>query len=899
MFVTVQHIIRSICLIVCLIAFSFQANGQGQTVPFTWKDSQKRVCKADLQVQLMQESTRGLFKLIFSVRWYAHDGTRIQTNSPYLYLSKYYFKLLPADLFTCITFDGPSTTDLLFQNQENLFFTCSRSGNATLSVDAQLRFALTYKDAQEGRMADIGLDGNKSLQLQFPLKVPVEEKVVSTNDAGSDGTPVLGNRENSYYQNLLLEIQRFEYRKQGFVERSRNEGLKDLTQKINEQEGGSWLSNPVKDSLQRLVNEGLRRGEITIRDLDEFIGEMETLKSGIRNDSIQDGQLAPVSGRLNNVLEEMRFIRNSYSKARYDLTGIRDQLMHTEELATSDSLVVVVRNLYLPIMGKQLDSLHILINMHHQVSEELKPFLEGPRGKSIGSTHLDSIRGLHSRVGVLQNQLKANHSETWFNYRNQMYGRGTIIEIENIHSNFTKEDIALDADIRNKEAAIQSHNLRISNPGFLASKWVLWMGSGIIVIFLAFWLMWAIRRSDRKSALTTGLPSVGLDPANTGMVSGYMVDSRGVLDPVAYEEYYHVTGNMQKPEPIITSLYIHFGVIKSIYQLVHGALMRKQPTDFGGFLFGSYYRVPQSKNQKFEVLIDKFVAAESIRSGANRTSDNGEDMVDELDNAVKQNKKYLLIGWLASSQDATMIMPDDQVKVHRNFFKEKWQMALLIHPGSENLRSALFLRRKSGFFDPIPDPSAFIRWDELYHYALNPPQLEEMQAIQMRRQADSYLQIKMTSSWSDSMISRVNLSRAVLEEVRSAVDHQDLINPGYKVSGFLYGSFESDQLKGNSGYDLFVERFIESQNGNKARELPGFRLLGWWGSGHNEIDGFLPEAAPYHEQFFKEAFHIACLENASSGEFRILSRKQNMELNNNVIETEVFNLPDLIAALRK
>ena len=77
--------------------------------------------------------------------------------------------------------------------------------------------------------------------------------------------------------------------------------------------------------------------------------------------------------------------------------------------------------------------------------------------------------------------------------------------------------------------------------------------------------------------------------------------------------------------------------------------------------------------------------------------------------------------------------------------------------------------------------------------------------------------------------------------------------------------------------------------------MPGSQLVGWIKFDENEIFESLKTAIPYHTDVFKAAHHIAVLVNSQTNETRFFSRKSTMEMNNNTIETEEFNLDSLTA----
>jgi len=271
------------------------------------------------------------------------------------------------------------------------------------------------------------------------------------------------------------------------------------------------------------------------------------------------------------------------------------------------------------------------------------------------------------------------------------------------------------------------------------------------------------------------------------------------------------------------------------------------------------------------------------------------DLVDEMDEVVRQNKKHLLLGWFAPTSDAALALENELSKLHRTFFREKWQIGLLINPGTHDIQSAFFLRRKSGFYETYPDPAAILNWDKLYGYAANPPRVKVAEPGSPMVELKDLAVLQLRTGWCDSLVENLGFTRQAVLDIEHACSQQVSLNTAYSVLGFLYGTIQGGGSDQNPGPDcrLVVTRFIEAQNGSSPREIPDYRLLGWWGYGNADIQDYLPDAIRYHEQYFRENHQLFILHSSVSGEIRVLTRKKNLELNNSIIETEEFNFRQL------
>jgi hypothetical protein len=273
------------------------------------------------------------------------------------------------------------------------------------------------------------------------------------------------------------------------------------------------------------------------------------------------------------------------------------------------------------------------------------------------------------------------------------------------------------------------------------------------------------------------------------------------------------------------------------------------------------------------------------------------DLIEELDDLVRQNKKYRLIGWFTSSADNSLEIPEGLMRIHRSFFKEKWQIGLLLNPGSDILQGAGFFRRRSGYLDPMPDPAAFVKWDELYRFAVNPTSVAKNESNGSGRKEKSYSRISLNTTWGDSVVTAVNFDPAVVREIIAAAAIQAIPKDNYQVVGYLYGEVVPQPVADGktSEYEVYVDRFMELNNELTPRELPGFTLLGWWGQSDVDVMTYLANAVKYHEQTFRDSHQLACLVNPATGELRIFTRKHSLEMNNSTIETEEYQLNSLLS----
>lgn len=197
----------------------------------------------------------------------------------------------------------------------------------------------------------------------------------------------------------------------------------------------------------------------------------------------------------------------------------------------------------------------------------------------------------------------------------------------------------------------------------------------------------------------------------------------------------------------------------------------------------------------------------------------------------------------------------------------------------------------------MPDPAAFIKWDELYRFALNPSTTSKNESDEVDHDKTEYARISLNNTWGDSIVTAINFDPIVVSEIMTAASNQAIPKDTYQVVGYLYGKVVTKPTEeGKSDdYEVFASRFIEIANELAPRDLPGLTLLGWWGQSNVDVMNYLHSAIEYHERLFKDAYHFSCLVNPVTGELRIFTRKHSLEMNNSTIETEEYQLKSLLS----
>ena len=888
---------RILRLIFFLLMFSSCLIGQEQgpfSHTFTWIDRDDKAKNAVLKFEWISQESSELYRIKWSVIWFDQFNQPMVSASqkPFLYLHKFYFNISPSAQFRCITFNETSQTELLFQDSDNLLIQSSGKDGEEITIEAAFSYGFSREEILRGNMQRIRLHSGTKLRYSFPFivadrgpeRVAIQDPIISREAT-----------VQSMKSRFDRDLEQINIRLGSFAGFEADQLLSGLFK-------GSWRDGPPAgtpfdriDSIRVRVLSEINRSRIVTGDLNLLISELEILRNGLTSDSLVAFSMKDNLDKTERFLRQAGELKLTVFNYRVDLEMAASKLSADMPVNFADSLLSVIRSSYSGQFIAHLDSLDLLRVIYRSLSDELTTYFEGPKSHARNNPHLDSLFALHETLMLKLVDLQGAHDTDWRRYRDQALGVGLVAEIESAHQKFADATTELGDSLAMTRQEIEKLRERVAKPGILTSRTLIWTGT-IILLFL---LLMTLVRMIIRYRMTGHIMKEGTSGRIESITGRSTVTggnaSDGLMDSAAYHEYFSVVFTESIPESVIGKVNIHTTAIKAVYQLVQGALFKKAPHDFGGYLLGSYYRMHSKEMSRFELFIDKVVPSASLRQENTNEVTERIDLVDEMDEVVRQNKKHLLLGWFAPTSDAALALENGLGKLHRTFFREKWQVGLLINPGTHDIQSAIFLRRKSGFFETYPDPASILNWDKLYEYAVNPPRVKVVETSTPIIDSKGYPVLQLRTGWCDSVVESLSFAHQVVSEIEHSSTQQANLNEAFSVLGFLYGTIHADDSKQTAGLDchLVITRFIDSRNGSTPREIPDYQLLGWWGYGNAEIQDYLPEAIPYHEKYFRESHQLFALHNSASGEIRVFSRKNNLEMNNSIIETEEFNFRQL------
>lgn len=849
-------------LIIILLIFCFLANSfaQESNYSFTWLDRNEKVMAGSLSCNLVALPVEGQYQLAFSVSWFNQEGKQILdvNKMPILSLSKYDLVKDPAQNLRCAFFEQKKPSSLNFQTTENLNIQVLNGYTGEIKLTAHFQYALTREDYESGKSDLIVVKGSNDLKMSFQVRA-------SKPSGGTDFAKESGRKNETMLANSAAI-------------RQVSANYQKLLERFNDFKGRASADEIAKPDF--------------MKSLDMLSDNVESERSSLNRDSLPADTFQLYRERYSKLDIQVLDFRSEVLRMRISQPDRSGGAALLAGQQADDSVRRSIRSIFEPVITSQLDSLDLLSKGQKSVALEISSLITDPKTRRKSAFRIDSLIDSHKEIRKNFLALELSHENTWKNYRNAIDGYRPVTEIENSHSSFVagKNDVQSAIDMLDRGVATVRTD-QSDTPWYLSTKLV-WIGLAVVLLFVFFSGIWSSAR-NRK------IIQAGLSPVDKGNAIGPAgkATNGGLFSAELPDEYFTLDYQETIPESAVGMVHFNGSSIKSVYHLIQAALLERKGDDFGGYLFGNQYKLHGKGTSKSEIFVEKVCDSKYLRSSIANDISARTDLMEELDGLLLQNKKLRMIGWFTSTVDNSMEVPEGLMKVHRSFFKEKWQMGILLNPGSDVLQGAGFLRRKSGYLDPMPDPAAFIKWDELYRFALNPSTTSKNESDEVDHDKTEYARISLNNTWGDSIVTAINFDPIVVSEIMTAASNQAIPKDTYQVVGYLYGKVVTKPTEeGKSDdYEVFASRFIEIANELAPRDLPGLTLLGWWGQSNVDVMNYLHSAIEYHERLFKDAYHFSCLVNPVTGELRIFTRKHSLEMNNSTIETEEYQLKSLLS----
>ncbi len=867
-----------------LVGSSPQLSAQNQLYDVIWLNSEEKKLAGQLSIDMIPNISQSEFNLSFTIHWFDANGNLITDDAikPLIYLSDSDIQIVQNTHVYCKTFTDSDAFDIYFSDIKALTFGFLPDVSETVEIRFLFKYAYSQEDIFNAKTYVLGYSGGS----QFIYRIPLSRlKPQNTNarpeesEFTSDPRVVqeclrmdscvadLNQRSNSLINAIQLS---------GFQAR-----ITSLDNMISSPTG---LDSATVARYKEELNSGLESSGRFLPKLDTLARDIsqaeKTLTDPIPYDSIRvyRSSLENISRKLRDSKDDLLVWR---AQMRTLLSNIGVQVIPNDLSEQRE----IISNKFRPLFNSQVEKIQRLLRQHEVLMEDLQPILTDLPSKAIGSRALDSLIIFHTIHLDSLESFKNTHRTDYLEYIGRIKETGAIAELETLHSSFNDSYTIATEDLTRVSDQIDLFKRRVLEIQSKEDYTLLWIGGSVMILLIFVFLIREIRINRKRNSRTS-------EKAVGSKLGGVEFD----LDEELKGPGYYPFIVPQNIESVIKELHLSNRAIKSINQIVQGAISNKSAHAFGGFLFGTQYKT-QGQGQgagMYMVMVDQVIVSKTLHKDFTPGVTTNEDIVDEIDRVISENKTKTLLGWFTSTDDEEFMMSESLIKVHRTFFRDRWQIAMLINPFSSDLRSAVYLRRKSGYFEPKAEKECQISLDELYQYSIDPPtpgEKEEEFVPDMKE----FKQLVINGNWCDSIVLTVNFHLDVISSIKKETETERIGISNNPAVGSFYGKvIVVKSEKGGQEYHIYITRYVEVSNGEAPRDIPGYSLLGWLSLNNQEIFESLKIALPYHDIHFKKPFQVAVVVNTGTAEMRVFSQKHNLEMNNNIIETEEFNLSNLI-----
>jgi len=872
-----QFVVFLLILISATTAFS-----QESVYKFIWHNQAEEKQAGYLKINALTSPGGSEIVLNINVEWHDSRGQTIakSEDKPLLYLSEYDLETFGNTKVFCKTFTDTDKNDMFFSDHASLVFGYSPETIDLIEFRFKFQYAFSEKDIYAAKTRVIDYPSGSRLILRIPA---AQLKNVKTQV----------NQSQDLSRNLKIESFCKELDSCIVVLYDKTQSLQNKIDSLDYQHSINRLDDELSSKqgmdsarnyqVKNILQDKLVESDSIMSEIDRLFIEARALEGMLSPDKMPPDSLLSFQARTESISRRVKTYNYDFLAYRRHIRALQDNLGVVIIPNDLDDQRVLLEETYIPKYESQIDSLNEVRLKHDVLLMDLGPRLADYPSKALGSVELDSLVNQHYLLKKHLAAIRNSHRNSYLNYLDQTSETGPIAKIESLHLNIEDIIIVCNQLFEQVDSDIIDMERKVMEIQSQRDYTILWIGGGILLVFLTVLL---IRTSQgNKTAKQWPVQASGTKPSDANLdFESELISGESDFFPFRVSE---------NAESVIREVHLSFRAIKAMNQIVHGAISRKSPAEFGGYFFGRQYRVTGKGHGHYVLMIDQVISSEKIRPEFHSGISVSEDLVEEMNQVLGENNSMALLGWFTSTGNDEIEMGEDLAKLHRTYFRDKWQIALLTNPTTDDLHSAIFLRRKTGFFETNPGEDCQMSLEDLYQYSLN-PLLGVKKKMERTYPEKEYTRLILNQNWCDSIVQEVNFHESVVDIILKEVEENKHKESNQVASGFFYGQVEV--LVGDSVQQeikLLVDRFIIAINGESPREIPDLTLLGWLSIGNQEIFENLKTVLHYHKKHFPKIHQVSMIVNTRTNEFRIFSQKHNLELNNNVIETEEFNLDDL------
>lgn len=152
--------------------------------------------------------------------------------------------------------------------------------------------------------------------------------------------------------------------------------------------------------------------------------------------------------------------------------------------------------------------------------------------------------------------------------------------------------------------------------------------------------------------------------------------------------------------------------LEGIGATVRKSLERQPVHETGGFLLGNYQHAGQGI---WEVSVLEFCPATQVADSSPHRLAFGPGAIQELDVAMEQAGGMEVVGWFHTHPGLTPYLSRQDMTIHEGFFREPWQIAIVLDCLTPGFDVGIFSRKANGSVNNKGDypPGNWILWNQL------------------------------------------------------------------------------------------------------------------------------------------------------------------------------------------
>ena len=867
----------------------------------------------DLKYSINQNGGITTVSVEMNVEWEDERRNKINTpGKPYLILSKYFLSYKPANTFICLNFEN-GLNEVRFQTSQNLIFKSIEDFTGKVDFIYEFQYSNSFDINRDDEIDAIRFVGEeKKGQLITPLLIPVPKIVVEdlgdnenlavTNEEEKDSVE---NQTDNLQNNRIIEDTIGLWKELHTEYSQYQESYKSLLSQGNFADPGKYLTQfqknlenakPVETNILQETYTGITDQQkhvlthlSSLNFLQRKISDLEIRLTSYENRNIL---FSNISSPTENLKNEVNTLITNYRRFRTDI----NQMLGNSKLESFNPANVTEINKpdsrsIIEVFKADLISLESLDTLFRNIYNDLDT--ERSINDTVSQSNLIVFNSRFEKQDRAYVYLITKHDSI----KNDVYSHqdlyGEIIpDLDELDSQFSRLMVIVGK--QRDLLAVNFDQLKPKIPPIddsTKSFTFLWLLLGAILIILFYIIISRIinrRKEEKSSRIGNESWENGLDPFTISEKPSTLNNDIGFYFPVKWED---------NNKSYVKGVFFNRTLIKEIFNFSRNSMNHKMAFEVGGFLFGHYEKVGKNGIGAYNIFIDKFVPARNIESSSYYQMDFGADAVDELENAVHTNQNMALTGWFHTHPGHSPILSESNAEIHNRYFNEKWQISLIIDPADEACSAAVYANSPNeGILRQGADVGDFM-WKDLASWAEN-PEAENIVPHSFKHNEKQHFLTHLNDKWCDSVVDELKIERNCILGIRNCLKKKDSGLLKNNIAGFLYGNVNGKESDRNNGeceeYDIVVEEFIESGPGNIPKKTSGFHLLGWFGFDDCEMFELIEPALKIHESEFKEKWQLVMLLNRTNHEFRIFSRRQNLKMNNNVIETNELDFREII-----